>query len=305
MGGGDLNLKKSWHPHTMKNQERVWKAEQQKAEEDRKMAELQRELKEEREREMLRKTAEESGAVKKKTDDKLDWMYKGPGGHVSREEYLLGRKIDKAFEMLDKSESAANSAEGEQPPPQHNKAVYTIEHEINPESVIHREASNVQVDMRRKLMEDPLLVIRQREEETKRQITSNPVKMKQLQQLQQSELRRRKRKDPVAAAVPVLLQIPLMTALTLSQRMIRKCLRRKRKRRRRKGKSTGKALHPAVTPQIATSVPVLRKIRRGRENVKPKKKRRQRKVKNKMAKKRTKLNQRRKRKRVIVIMKKS
>lgn len=70
------NLKKSWHPSTMKNQERVWKAEQQKAEEDRKMAELQRELKEEREREVLRKTAEESGAIAKRGEEKLDWMYK-------------------------------------------------------------------------------------------------------------------------------------------------------------------------------------------------------------------------------------
>lgn len=60
----------------MKNQERVWKAEQQKAEEDRKMAELQRELKEEREREVLKKTAEESGAIAKKGEEKLDWMYK-------------------------------------------------------------------------------------------------------------------------------------------------------------------------------------------------------------------------------------
>ena len=24
MGGGDLNMKKSWHPLLMKNQERVW-----------------------------------------------------------------------------------------------------------------------------------------------------------------------------------------------------------------------------------------------------------------------------------------
>lgn len=70
------NLKKSWHPSTMKNQERVWKAEQQKAEEDRKMAELQRELKEEREREVLKRTAEESGAIAKKGEEKLDWMYK-------------------------------------------------------------------------------------------------------------------------------------------------------------------------------------------------------------------------------------
>lgn len=41
----------------------------------------------------------------------------------------------------------------------------------------------MQVDMRRKLMEDPLLLIRKREEETKQEITSNPVKMQRLQQL--------------------------------------------------------------------------------------------------------------------------
>lgn len=60
----------------MKNQERVWKAEQQKAEEDRKMAELQRELNEEREREVLRRTAEDSGVIPKREEEKLDWMYK-------------------------------------------------------------------------------------------------------------------------------------------------------------------------------------------------------------------------------------
>lgn len=54
----------------------MWKAEQQKAEEDRKMAELQRELKEEREREVLKRTAEASGAIAKRGEEKLDWMYK-------------------------------------------------------------------------------------------------------------------------------------------------------------------------------------------------------------------------------------
>ncbi|KAG0724063.1 Pre-mRNA-splicing factor CWC25 [Chionoecetes opilio] len=181
-GSGEANLKKSWHPSTMKNQERVWKAEQQKAEEDRKMAELQRELKEEREREGLKRTAQESGAIARKGEEKLDWMYKGPGGHVSREEYLLGRKIDKALEQLEQAEATEEPQEGEQPP-QQSKSSYTIEHEINPESVIRREQSDIQVDMHRKLMEDPLLLIRKQEEETKRQITNNPVKMKQLQQL--------------------------------------------------------------------------------------------------------------------------
>lgn len=49
--------------------------------------------------------------------------------------------------------------------------------------VIQKDENNVQVDMKRKLMEDPLLMIRQNEEATKKAITSNPVKMKQLQLL--------------------------------------------------------------------------------------------------------------------------
>lgn len=31
-------------------------------------------------------------------------MYKGPSNHVDREEYLLGRKIDKTFEQIQQSE---------------------------------------------------------------------------------------------------------------------------------------------------------------------------------------------------------
>lgn len=55
-------------------------------------------------------------------------MPQGPGGHVSREEYLLGRKIDKALEQLERSEADEAAQEGEQPPPQQNKSSYTIEH---------------------------------------------------------------------------------------------------------------------------------------------------------------------------------
>lgn len=73
-------------------------------------------------------------------------------------------------------------------PPLHLQISYSksLLSEINPESVIRRDSSDLQVDMHRKLMEDPLLLIRKKEEETKRQITNNPVKMKQLQQLVRS-----------------------------------------------------------------------------------------------------------------------
>jgi hypothetical protein len=41
---------------------------------------------------------------------KLDWMYKGPGGLVDREEYLLGRAIDKSFEQMQHAEKASASS---------------------------------------------------------------------------------------------------------------------------------------------------------------------------------------------------
>lgn len=47
---------------------------------------------------------------------------------MSREEYLLGRKIDKAFEQLEQNESTEDLPEGEQQQPQQNKPAYTIEH---------------------------------------------------------------------------------------------------------------------------------------------------------------------------------
>lgn len=58
------NLKKSWHPQTMKNIERVWKAEQKHEAERKKIEELQKELKNERAREEMTRYAEESGAIK-------------------------------------------------------------------------------------------------------------------------------------------------------------------------------------------------------------------------------------------------
>lgn len=58
------NLKKSWHPQTMKNIERVWKAEQKYEAERKKIEELQKELKEERAREEMTRYAEDTGAIK-------------------------------------------------------------------------------------------------------------------------------------------------------------------------------------------------------------------------------------------------
>ncbi|XP_063073103.1 pre-mRNA-splicing factor CWC25 homolog [Engraulis encrasicolus] len=177
MGGGDLNLKKSWHPQTLKNIERVWKAEQKHEAERKKIEELQKELKEERAREELTKFAEERGSVKKK-DDRLDWMYQGPGGQISRDEYLMGRPVDKqVLQQYEEEESGPSSQTG-----------------LLPGSIFNPAASTSTLDMAAKIREDPLFDIRKREEEKKRAVLTNPVKMKKIKEMLQQNLDKKSKK---------------------------------------------------------------------------------------------------------------
>ncbi|OJJ81226.1 U2-type spliceosomal complex subunit CWC25 [Aspergillus glaucus CBS 516.65] len=98
MGGGDLNLKKSWHPSLLRNQERVWSEEQKALEERKRIDQLRRERDEERQIQDLQRLQEDSGQVRQ--TQRVDWMYQAPSGatgHVAEEMegYLLGkRRID-------------------------------------------------------------------------------------------------------------------------------------------------------------------------------------------------------------------
>ncbi|XP_077380543.1 pre-mRNA-splicing factor CWC25 homolog [Festucalex cinctus] len=177
MGGGDLNLKKSWHPQTMKNIERVWKAEQKHESERKKIEELQKELKEERAREEMTRYAEESGAIKKK-DDRLDWMYQGPSNQVSRDEYLMGRPIDKQItDQYEEPESGPSAETG-----------------LLPGSIFSPVTATSSLDMAAKIREDPLFVIRKREEEKKREVLTNPVKMKKIKEMLRQNLDKKDKK---------------------------------------------------------------------------------------------------------------
>ncbi|XP_045902687.1 pre-mRNA-splicing factor CWC25 homolog [Micropterus dolomieu] len=177
MGGGDLNLKKSWHPQTMKNIERVWKAEQKHEAERKKIEELQKELKEERSREEITRFAEERGAIKKK-DDRLDWMYQGPAGQVSRDEYLLGRPIDKQItDQYEEPESGPSNETG-----------------LLPGSIFNPATPASNLDLAAKIREDPLFEIRKREEEKKREVLTNPVKMKKIKEMLRQNLDKKDKK---------------------------------------------------------------------------------------------------------------
>ncbi|CAN9510815.1 unnamed protein product [Ophioblennius macclurei] len=177
MGGGDLNLKKSWHPQTMKNIERVWKAEQKYEAERKKIEELQKELKEERAREEMTRYAEESGTIKKK-DDRLDWMYQGAAGQVSRDEYLMGRPIDKQItDQYEEPESGPSAETG-----------------LLPGSIFNPATAASSLDMAAKIREDPLFEIRKREEAKKREVLTNPVKMKKIKEMLRQNLEKKEKK---------------------------------------------------------------------------------------------------------------
>ncbi|KNE66122.1 hypothetical protein AMAG_19348 [Allomyces macrogynus ATCC 38327] len=147
MGGGDLNLKKSWHPQTMRNQERIWKEEQKALEEQRKLQQLQKELAEERAKQELVELQEKAGLVKR--SNRIEWMYAvpaGAGGQLSseKEDYLLGRKrADKALAAKDAPAAATTPAD-------------TI--------ALSNPNVGTQRDVMSKIREDPLLLIRQQEQ---------------------------------------------------------------------------------------------------------------------------------------------
>ncbi|XP_012136330.1 uncharacterized protein LOC100881039 isoform X2 [Megachile rotundata] len=163
----------------MKNIEKVWKAEQQQHQEKKKIAELKKELEIEKDREDMKKYAMEQGVIEKKDDKKLDWMYKGPNQLVNREEYLLGRPIDKSFEQLAQAEKEVNQAKNH------------VEHECIPPS-LRFFSGNEQVDLARKMQEDPLYAIKKKEMETRSQLLKNPVKLKQLRQLLEQQSKKNK-----------------------------------------------------------------------------------------------------------------
>ncbi|CAL1291284.1 unnamed protein product [Larinioides sclopetarius] len=180
MGGGDLNLKKSWHPSTLRNIERVWKAEQKHEAEQQKIEQLQKELAEERAREEIHQFAENQGVIKKK-EEKLDWMYQGPAAMVNREEYLLGRKIDKTFETMQLMENGGESHKNEGA---EDRSMFSCQN----------LSGTATVDMANKIREDPLFNIMKKEKEERKNLLTNPVKMKQLQQLLKASLGDKKSK---------------------------------------------------------------------------------------------------------------
>ncbi|RHZ77094.1 hypothetical protein Glove_186g157 [Diversispora epigaea] len=181
MGGGDLNMKKSWHPLLIKNQERVWKEEQKALEEQKKLAQLKKEKEEERQLQELRKLQEASGG--RKGPERLDWMYAAAPNQSNSakvqemEDFLLGKKrVDSLVEQGTSADKlSANSKE-------------IFINAGNPNANTYRDTQS-------KIREDPLLIIKKIEQANIKAIVTNPLKMKELKEKTKSSKVKKDKKD--------------------------------------------------------------------------------------------------------------
>src|SRR5690606_33493635 len=95
MGLSFLN-KKTWHPGSFANIEKVWIAEQKQRETERKQIENSKKLKEERQIEELKKMQVEAGLIPASHLQRLDWIYQAPestSNITTAEEFLLGKSL--------------------------------------------------------------------------------------------------------------------------------------------------------------------------------------------------------------------
>ncbi|XP_019905188.2 pre-mRNA-splicing factor CWC25 homolog isoform X2 [Esox lucius] len=105
-------------------------------------------------------------------------MYQGPGGQVSRDEYLLGRPIDKQItQQYEEPEAGPSTQTG-----------------LLPGSIFNPSTPASTLDVAAKIREDPLFEIRKREEEKKREVLTNPVKMKKIKEMLRQNLEKKDKK---------------------------------------------------------------------------------------------------------------
>jgi hypothetical protein len=162
MGGGDLNMKKSWHPLVQKNQERVWQEENRAREERKRIEQKRKEIAEEKQLQDLQKLQESQGG--KARVQRLDWMYAAPGSggqgtSESMEAYLLGKKtVEELLKGDDNDKLKKGSDIG----------------------FIATQNANSVVDTRNKVLNDPLLAIKKQEQRQFEALMNNPIRLKQM-----------------------------------------------------------------------------------------------------------------------------
>ncbi|KAI8472763.1 MAG: hypothetical protein J3K34DRAFT_367180 [Monoraphidium minutum] len=165
--------KKGWHPGSFKNTEKVWKKEQEAAEEQRKLEELQKQMEDERRANEYVEIAASAGH--KRQDGQLDWMYRGQarGGVLSMAEAAAGGGIG----------TGEAAPADEQPlckPVAPEENLSRAERAAMAPSLFKADAAVGATEAWQRLNNDPMLMIRKREQEQLKQIKSNPIKMQEI-----------------------------------------------------------------------------------------------------------------------------
>lgn len=148
----------------MKNQARVYDAEQSEIAERKKTAARLQEIKEERAKEALQADLEKAGG--KPRLNRVDWMYEGPsngqnGTSEELEGFLLGkRRIDNLITRGSEQESLKKQAG------------------VGPDLTAAPKLN--ERDTAAKLREDPLLAIKRKEQEAYEAMVSDPIRRQQL-----------------------------------------------------------------------------------------------------------------------------
>lgn len=157
--GGDLNLKKSWHPQLLTNQKKVWEEEKRALEERKRTDQMMKERQEERAIQELQQLQEAAGGRKRTA--RVDWMYSGPasgqtGTTEELEGYLLGkRRIDGLLKGTE-----------------HQK----LEKSSNEEAFMAAQHAYTARDTASKIRDDPMLAIKRQEQAAYEAMMNDPVK---------------------------------------------------------------------------------------------------------------------------------
>ncbi|GMH10528.1 hypothetical protein Nepgr_012369 [Nepenthes gracilis] len=147
--------KKGWHTGSLRNIENVWKAEQKNEAEQKKLEELRKQIQEERDRSEFRLLQEQAGLVPKQ--ERLEFLY--DSGLAVGKGSSDGFKALETFPHNDNETAGSSSSKASVP------------------GALFEEKPQSANDAWRKLHSDPLLMIRQREQEALARIKNNPIKM--------------------------------------------------------------------------------------------------------------------------------
>ncbi|CAK7323395.1 unnamed protein product [Dovyalis caffra] len=160
--------KKGWHTGSLRNIENVWKAEQKHDAEQKKLEELRKQIQDERERSEFRVLQEQAGLVPRQ--ERLDFLYDSGLAVGKTSGSSSGGGVGVAFKALEESIPGTTTTNN-------NAPSSSSAQQSSAPGALFEDKPHSSNDAWRKLHSDPLLLIRQREQDALARVKNNPVQM--------------------------------------------------------------------------------------------------------------------------------